>query len=353
MPVLVLAAIACGRAPKDPRLVVVRHEGDRTRLYVVGLSPKLRPRPALEDLPGDLHSPRAIDRGRGLLVLARRPGEPTSALWRVRVEPHGALERERQLAEAVPGRIVAVSPDGSALLLADRERAWLLRPGEALIELMQFRYFAGGDVSPDGTRVVLAGTPTSCAEPPLGACPMDLWAVQVGPGAPSSRPLVEGRRANYMPSFVPGTRGARVAYQTTARDDSPACAANVNDCRHDLMRVAWEGGAPELVREGPALGAVHAPDGRRLAYLSNAPVETGCRSVVCDSMSVYLLAVPDGREPTRLVTAGASNLPRHAWSTDGRWLAYTGRDRRSVEVVRVDGSARFAFEGTLDLAWIQ
>jgi hypothetical protein len=45
---------------------------------------------------------------------------------------------------------------------------------------------------------------------------------------------------------------------------------------------------------------------------------------------------------------------RHdAWSPDGRWIAYVGRDRKTIEVVSADGAKRRTVGEGLDRIWVR
>lgn len=346
-----LGAAACHKKVHEPRLLVLRKVDDHTRLFEASPDRDGPAHELLPDLDGDLITPRAIEGGRALLVLHRAPNAERSELIHAKVGV--TIEQDLVLAHDVPGRIVAAADDGSAVLLADADAVSILRLGARAAtpeHVTDFRYFAGGDLSNDGARAVVSGIPRTCTSDPMGACPIELWAVDLGASPPALRALVSGARASYAPTFVPGSKGAEIGYQTTAGDDTPACVDHVNDCRHDLMKIAWDGGAPELLRRGPAIGPYFAPDGKRWALLSFDRAETSCRSVICDTMSLYVASAAGEK---LLVTANASTVGRHAFSPDGRWIVYVGRDRKTIEVVRSDGSLRRTIGEGLDRVWVR
>jgi hypothetical protein len=342
-----VAWTGCKKAPREPRLVFTRKVGDLHRLFVAAPATVAEPAEVLIDVPGDLVSPRAILGGRALLFVAREPGAPRGDVWRL--EANVVLEKPTVVVHDVPGRLLAASDDGQTLLTSDGEALWLVQDA-ATRELGRFLWLGGADLSADGARGVVAAMPRTCAADPA-VCPVDLWAIDPGADAPLRMLRAGGNRANYAPSFVPGTRGGEVSYMSTAGDDSAACAARSNNCRHDTMKISWDGAEPALVRRGPAVAPAWSPDGRALAWMTNDEQETGCRSVVCDTMSIYLSR--SGDEDQRLVTANASNQGRLLFSPDGRWLSYVGRDGKTIEVVKTDGDARRTLGAGADRAWVR
>ncbi len=356
--VFMLVLCACHR--RQARLVFTRREGARDVLYIVDPTGARAPVRALEGLAGDVYSGVSIDGGRGLLVTLRFPGSAThSELRRLRVD--GTLRAEGRLVECPLLNLLAASRDGRAALLFDSQTnhnrvfAYLEGRTPALVPLREFRYAAGADMTADGRRAVISGTPTTCTETYLGRCPIELYGVDLSTDPPALHPIAVSARASYQPRFVPGTHDERVLYQTTDLDPSPGCAADLNHCWHDLVIRDWWGReASQPLRSG-VVGPAYSPGGTRLAFLSYVEPAAGCTALPCSHQSLYVMT--PGRDDARRIVAGeVAIFSQRYWSPDDRWLVYLAEDRtthaRSIKTVRADGAPGRALGDGRIIGWV-
>jgi Tol biopolymer transport system component len=227
-----------------------------------------------------------------------------------------------------------VSTDGK-LVYAPRpgagqgdEVAWLDRKGAATLATDTRASWAQPRVSPDGRRLLLRKTGTSC----------ELWMLDVPGGSPvrtvhgnDSHDAVwspDGRRIAYRENNSPGAmvaltvEGAREV-RTLARGADAglpqswsagllAYTLTGRGTRSDIWVRPMDGASPavrflatEFNEESPAV----SPDGRWIAYVSN---ETG-------SPEVFVRSYPDAGNTWQLSTGGGSS-PR--WSPNGRELYF-------------------------------
>ena len=335
-----------------PRVVLIRTVDKQQKIFVASASGNAEPTVAFEGLALPPRSARAIDGGRALLVHGKADAATAGDIYRIDV---GAIAPSTvRVAEGARGVMLQASADGSAVLLSDNdattktETLSLMRTNGAskAIELMKFRYYAGGELSSDGRVALLSGTPVSCATPPLASCPMELWRATIDGESAKLEPIsIGGSSARYQPRFyrdgglLGGSTG--VVFQTTENDGSPECAKDLNACRHDIVLLSDRdlAATPQLLRKG-GFGPSLSPRGDRLAFLSIDDPDTKCTKLPCLTTSLYVGDV-EGGAFQRIVAAGVSMLSNHAWSPDGAWLAFRGPPEPKesyAKVCRADGT---------------
>lgn len=353
-----LVSIGCRR--RQSRLLFARHEGQRDVVYLAEPTGSRDPVRVLDDLPGQVNSGITIDEGRAMIAMVRLSDRPGGELWRVRVD-HGSVHADRRLTTFPITYLFAASRDGRVVVgyenATGRAPIHVYREGRtpAVTQLADFRYAAGADVSADGRRAVIAGTPQSCTDRSLAHCPIELYGVDLTTDPPTPHVIAATARASYMPRFIPGTHDDRVLYQTTEFDPSARCVANLNDCWHDLVTRDFAGReAPQPLRSG-VVGPAYSPHGTKLAFLSYTEPAAGCERLPCNHQSLYVMT--PGRDDARRVATGeVAIFSQRYWSADDRWLVYTAEDRnthaRTLRTIHADGAAGRSFPDAWAIAWV-
>jgi hypothetical protein len=355
---LSLASTGCRR--KQSRLLFARREGQRDVVYLAEPTGSREPVRVLDDLPGTVHSGLTIDEGHAMIAMVRLANGTGGELWRVRVD-RNSVRAERRLTAFPVSFLFSASRDGRAVVAyenaADRAPLDVYREGHnpPVVQLADFRYAAGADVSADGRRAVIAGTPHSCTDRSLAHCPIELYGVDLTTDPPTPHIIAASQRASYMPRFVPGSHDDRVLYQTTEFDPSARCVANLNDCWHDLVTRDFGGHeTPQPLRSG-VVGPAYSPHGTKLAFLSYTEPAAGCERLPCNHQSLYVMT--PGRDDARRVATGeVAIFSQRYWSADDRWLVYAAEDRntraRSLRTVHVDGAPGRSFGDAWAIAWV-
>ncbi len=206
------------------------------------------------------------------------------------------------------------SADSSRLLIESAAGAWYSPTGHLLYtDRSGGLYAAGFDpkrlVLTSGAVPVIAGVePASFTLSASGAV---LYSVGIGGGASSE--LVWVSRDGTAEPVDPGWKG-RFEYPALS-PDGKAIAVSLQDGPTHLWIRRSDGTRQRLTQEGTVnWRPAWTPDGKSVAYLSNA---TGDRGK--DEMDVYLVRA-DGSAPPRRILTYTFGLWEAEFSRDGHWL---------------------------------
>src|SRR5437867_2190834 len=150
-----------------------------------------------------------------------------------------------------------------------------------------------------------------------------IFVVPVAGGPPKQ--ITDGDFPDVWPTWSPdGARIAFVAERHETRD------IDVNDAIH---QVAADGGEPRRISPtlAPMLAPTYSPDGRAIAHAGMRVAEDGYNFLV-------LLLPTDGSERLCLTEAldrSAWDAVPLAWSVDGEWVLFVGRDHGTYPLYRV------------------
>lgn len=270
-----------------------------------------------------------------------------SGVLRGRVGESIAWEPAPISSGTTPPRVSASDASADTLVL-DRAGAaeygvvYELSRGASTVPLVEVAYPGGASVSADGAAIVVSGTPMPC--PDLRRCPVLLWRVDEA-GALARVPTREDRAA-YKPQILDEDGQRWLVYQTTANDDSPECAGNLNRCRHDIVRRRFPDGPEELVARG-AIAFAAGPVGRR-AWLT--PDSAECVDITCPTMRLHLI---DRVVGDRVIDERAGSVMPLAFSPDGTWLAYRDRAADEIRVVHLGTLAIRGLGAGAPIGWIR
>ena len=251
---------------------------------VLGGVDAIRSRPVPADHPTPTPAPSA-DLGIFAPVAGRIVYGNKYGIWAVDpTAPKDPTATLRLTSEA--GEPLGWSSDGTRLLIMRGQHLFVLHADGSETKVTTDPMNIGaGAISPDGSRVVFAGTP-------VGG-PNALYAVDAEGGRPEM--LVESKEGNVRtPTFSPD--GKRIAY---VDDDS--------DVRHGVWLMNADGSDVHQIVPDPGVGHVTglawSPAGDRIALGFG---------------DIYTFA-PDGSDFTRVITDAESP----SWSPDGSQLAYS------------------------------
>ena len=278
------------------------------------------------------------------------------------VGPAGLLRTEKGKTTNVACKIsstatsLATDDHGQRLLFAtldgkDRETVHFMDLGSCGETTLVTRSAYLGDVARDGSEAAIGAFPTSCSEPNPNNCPVTLYRLRP-PGSPvPTEVLRAGPRAHYQPRYFPD---GKLVFQTTELDAS--CDGTVNNCRHDLVAIPVTGGPSsplEVLRKG-AISATVSADGKRMAYLAYTSADASCHAhLPCSSMTVRIgdWRTPDDSKDVSIAAGKVSRIPGHAFSADGKWIAFATGIDPEPQACRIDGTSCKSFPGTRLIGW--
>ena len=280
------------------------------------------------------------------------------------VGPSGLIRTEKGKTTNVACKIsgvatgLATDDHGQRLLFStldgkDRETVHFMDLGSCAETTLVARSAYGGDVARDGSEAAVGAFPTSCAEESLNRCPITLYRLRP-PGSPvPTEVLRAGPRAHYQPRYFPD---GKLVFQTTELDAS--CDGTVNACRHDLVAIPVTGGPSsplEVIRKGAVNASVSA-DGKRMAYLAYTSADASCHArLPCSFMTLRIgdWRTPDDSKDVSIAAGKVSRMPEHAFSADGRWIAFATGVDPEPQACRIDGTSCKKFAGTRVIGWMK
>jgi len=258
----------------------------------------------------DTH-PRWSPDGKWLAFVSDRGSKKKSQLYAMPVDGGEAIQLT-DLANGVHGPWgIAWSPDSTRLAFVSRVGGWQepereeertkSRPAR-IISVLKYRFEAIGFTHDSRPHI---------------------FVVAVAGGAPKQ--ITDGDYPDVSPTWSPdGTRIAFVAERHETRD------IDVNDA---IYEVAADGGAPRRISStvAPMWAPAYSPDGRTIAHAGMRVAEDGYN---------FLIYVQPADGGDRVCLTEAMDRPAWdavppAWSADGEWVIFVGRDHGTYPLFRV------------------
>ncbi|MBL8719474.1 MAG: hypothetical protein JNL79_26030 [Myxococcales bacterium] len=227
--------------------------------------------------------------------------------------------------------VTATSRDGRTVLLsrsrkgvsaaAAEETVWITKLGvTGPVVRWTGRSSSGGTVSPDGTRALFSGVPSTCTAAWVGNCPFHTFKVDLTTKAPVVEPFETPKvGAAYQPRFHP-TDPETVYLQSTVTV-AEGCT-DVNHCRHDLVARSFTKSEPARLVRKNAYGIAFSPSGAVWTFLSLEG--SACTSLPCQAAALYVGKETDlPREP---VGADVAVFGVRSLSPDELTFGYRGTE---------------------------
>ncbi|HEY2367316.1 MAG TPA: hypothetical protein VGH87_13060 [Polyangiaceae bacterium] len=340
IPIALLVACStlssCKLFRQDSGRLVVRRNGAFEAKHVDG-----KP----DDILSGAESGIVLPKGDGMIfvstggALSRLSGAPIACKVAPGATPYGIDEAGNRFLFGVENRS------------AQNETVHFMDLGSCAETTLDVRGAYRGDVASDGSEAAIGAFPSSCTELLVNRCPITLYRLRP-PGSPVPTEVIRGgKRAHYQPRYFPDDK---LVFQTTELDG--ACDGTVNGCRHDIVSIPLHGGPSSpltLVRRG-ALAPSISPDGKRIAYLAYMGAETSCGGKLpCTSSTLKVGDLSDdGRHDVDVVKGRVSNITTHAFSVDGRWVAFAVSTLATPEMCRSNGGSCKTADGRL-IGWLK
>ncbi len=225
-------------------------------------------------------------------------------------------------ATARDGRTVLLSRSRKGVSAATAEETvWIAKLGvSGPLVRWTGRSSSGGAVSPDGTRALFSGVPSTCAAPWVGNCPFHTFKIDLTAKTPAVEPFETPKvGAAYQPRFHP--KDPETVYLQSTVTAAEGCT-DVNHCRHDLVARSFAGQEPARLVRKNAYGIAFSPSGAVWTFLSLEG--SACTALPCQTAALYVGKETDlPREP---VAADVSVFGVRSLSPDELTFGYRGTE---------------------------